>query len=1042
MTSPAVHIAWTPEALKARAPRPRPAQPAAPLSLDKLWAQLLKDFKKLQPKLRLQAPANVTFVGDDLAATRYQEGVEALQSLQRGACPEALDVTQEAIVATLFGVSDYWTAPVRAAVMDTFLRYWTAHTGATFALDAAVETLRWHRENSGARTACFTVRYALEYSPRGLLQGRTETSAALPGAWSHVRAWLATLDDAAFAAVHARADALRVDAPGFRRAALAYAFAEPAWAREVLEEAAQRGEWPAHMPFVLLALEPRDAPRVLEAHQNTQQRYGRLPLAELPTFLDAFQHATPQVLDALWTGKTLQASRQTPNNALQATLEGAVAETIALIDSPEAAAWLAARGASPASLQAVEAFAARAPHLFIPAALEHAQASGEDGMLRSLLTRHAGEIDAWAEGWTPAQRALWSARTSEAAAGDAAPPAPAAEELPAWLRTPPATWKPKPAAFWSPSTLPAIALRSGAALSGEALEPLRLLLGHLDAPEAPAALQELQAIALPESLDAFGQALITAWIEAGGASRERWVFEGASALLDPRPPTLEEVQRTWFQGRTWYIYGRLKTWTSKQLAPLLAERGARTVSSVSNKLDFLVTEGPTPARGEEFGAAARDAVAAGAQVIGEHDLLRLMRGRLPAAAPEPATLAPSDGLELLRELIHQDRSLQQRWYDLTEAIDKLQGDAQQAAIDYVDAWLDTLPLEEQLHAGLNPWLPTALSGEDHPKLRLVRAATFGTNLNSKAGLRLFACAHLSKLRSLSFAKSPLSRDAWAAFVAAPHLRGLQRLRISDVKLDLRTASDLFAPGAWPELTHLDISDLALKNGNPCRFFADAAHLDTLRSLRLTPPDTQDALLAWPDLLAAPHLQRLDTLELRGRAVPGVYAALAAAPLLANLRGLLLNTYTHDPAAEAERLDLLASPRLAGLHTLEVLLGDPAPCAVVFANPALRDLRTLKLQGIFITADNPSFLQRADLPHLTHLTLTTTLPEGAVSDLLLSDHLPALTHLHLSQTLSEAEINRLFALKRPALQRITGTNAALTGGLLLNKLLDHLKIIIQ
>ena len=94
---------------------------------------------------------------------------------------------------------------------------------------------------------------------------------------------------------------------------------------------------------------------------------------------------------------------------------------------------------------------------------------------------------------------------------------------------------------------------------------------------------------------------------------------------------MTDVDTTYFQGKTWLIYGRLPNIPKKESTAAIKSRGGRIVTSVSSKLDYLVTSGPTPEPMQVSGVKAKQAVAVGAKVIGEPEFLRLLEGEDPFA---------------------------------------------------------------------------------------------------------------------------------------------------------------------------------------------------------------------------------------------------------------------------------------------------------------------------------------------------------------------------------------------------------------------------
>ena len=103
---------------------------------------------------------------------------------------------------------------------------------------------------------------------------------------------------------------------------------------------------------------------------------------------------------------------------------------------------------------------------------------------------------------------------------------------------------------------------------------------------------------------------------------------------------MSDVNGTYFEGKTWLIYGRLLNIAKGDSTAAITGRGGQIVKAVSGKLDFLVMPGPTPAPNAIRGAKAQRAAAVGAMVIGEPDFLRLIEGEDPFAPGSQPELSP------------------------------------------------------------------------------------------------------------------------------------------------------------------------------------------------------------------------------------------------------------------------------------------------------------------------------------------------------------------------------------------------------------------
>jgi len=1057
-------ILWTDDALKRRVPRPAPgvSKPSR-LTVDRLWAQVRGDYAKIRADFTGKPRPNVTHMIEP-GMPRYEAAAEALAVLLADAPPQALDADVEGVIATAMGVGAYWSSPVRAGTIDTLLAYWGAHGGPAFALDAMLAALRWRLRRDGGTRGHISLSWNIAWeSPH---KERVERPEQVPGPWANLRAWLSTLTAQDFAAARARAEVLRSEAPELsRRSALAYAFGDAGWAREDLVATLASEAHNHGASFLAMACPPGDAGLLIELVTTKHPQGPRLPVRDLPTVVDALGEQAPGVIDAMWRRGWLEVPRKSKSKTVGAEIEAAVAEAIGLVECAESAAWLARHLDSVPCARAVAAFAERSPSVFLGPLLEAADQGASPAVLDGLIQQHAAALDAWRGPLTAAQAALLNARVGAGpAAGPpigAAPPQPAAApasppaKVPAWLNDPPRAWRKKKApAFWSAAASPALELRAGGVLSNAQLEAVRMLLAQVKDGAPPPQVAELQALCTPTSLDAFGAALIDAWIGAGGLGGDRWALFGGRLLLDPSPPTLAAVDARYFRGKVWYVYGALKSATSKQLSEVLAARGARVVSSVSSKVNFLVQPGETPAPGTWLGVAAEQAQAAGAEVVGEPDFLKLLAGRMPGAAPEPAPLAPTAGLETLRALLHDDAEPLRSWFRVREAIDAMEGDAQGVAIDYVDQYLDSLDEATQRRADLGVWRALALKGDNQPQLRLARSAVLD-KINGKLGAKLLSCTHLSGLLHLGLSNNPLPLKFWPMLAAAGHLKGLRSLALAGTRIDRKGAEALasapwtstirtlnlaglqaevgaldalFADGAWSGLEEFVAPGVQAVDTNLHRVLAASPHL-RLRTLSTTTRDSESSPQDWVALLASPALADLRDLRLTAVNPDASHLALARAPMLGRLRRLRINGNSGTGAYLSGTLgELLRAPALSGLVELDLRLLQDRHLHDLFSTGHLEALELLHLDTYFVDEfTDVTCMARGHLPALRRLELGTRELTEAFPDVLLADNYPALESMRLSRIEDDALQRVIDGMNRPGLRKLDGYYAGSLGG---------------
>lgn len=561
-------------------PIPRPqAGTAKPTkqTVAQLWKQIQADYAKIETAFRVATQPNVTYTIEP-GMPRYEVAAQAVAVLKAPAPPTVLDAEIEGVIATAMGVNSYWTSPVRTTTIDTLLAYWGALGGPAFVIDAMVATLNWQRRLSGGAGSDISIHWNTAWETPANL--RIERIERCPGPWANLRLYLCTLNNDDFQKARRRAEELRATGSLGRRSALSYSFGDADWAHQDASETLQNGD-NRGCHLLTMACAEADAALMLQLIASEKFGWERLDIQSLPTIVASFGGQAPEIVDALWQHRRLEVPRKANAKASVAIVEAAVAEAIGSVVSPFSIAWMAQHANSPACAQAVAAFA-------------------------SLNT------------------ALVAAPVAAPAAVPVAVAAPSVA-LPAWLDTVPTAWlKQKAPSFWSAAAAPPLLLQTGGQLSLAHMDAVRMMLGQSSA--GADEITQLQALCTADSLDAFALFLMDTWIAVGAPPRERWAIDGARLLLNPSPASQAAVDARFFTGKVWFIYGSLKAFNSKQLQPLLLARGARVVSSVSAKVQFLVQAGPTPAPSDWVGVSAEQARAVGAEILGEAAFLRILHG--------------------------------------------------------------------------------------------------------------------------------------------------------------------------------------------------------------------------------------------------------------------------------------------------------------------------------------------------------------------------------------------------------------------------------
>jgi uncharacterized protein (TIGR02996 family) len=176
--------------------------------------------------------------------------------------------------------------------------------------------------------------------------------------------------------------------------------------------------------------------------------------------------------------------------------------------------------------------------------------------------------------------------------------------------------------------------------------------------------------------------------------------------------------------------------------------------------------------------------------------------------------------------------------------------------------------------------------------------------------RLVASPHFPGLVSLELRENGLGPAGVAALARSPLARRLESLTLEE-EAGGDDEARAFAAGRWRSLRKLSLS-LEQATADGISALAAVPSLSGLRELELTHGRGQS--LSHAALFTSGHLTRLERLVLHSRLAPGSLEALAASPMLAHLRGLVI--VEGGKASAAGMAAVLGSPASAGLVELE------------------------------------------------------------------------------------------------------------------------------
>jgi uncharacterized protein (TIGR02996 family) len=265
----------------------------------------------------------------------------------------------------------------------------------------------------------------------------------------------------------------------------------------------------------------------------------------------------------------------------------------------------------------------------------------------------------------------------------------------------------------------------------------------------------------------------------------------------------------------------------------------------------------------------------------------------------------------------------------------------------------------------------------------------GNDAGDAAIQRLAASANFPNLVSLDIRDNRLTPPGFRGLAHSPLARRLEDLAIDEERGDDEIAR-AFAEGDWHSLRKLSFA-LGRRTADAIAALATCSSLSGLRELEVRSNAGQPV----GPLFASPHLTGLERLVLLSHGATGPLEALAASPMLGNLRGLVVQ------GGDAGMGAVLDSPASAGLVELhfsasneEVLVG----VARRFAEAGhLTNLRKLtfgqsnrKTPWVTDLVGAPALANVVDLD----LKATYTMDEPALQALIASPYLVNLRRLRL------------------------------------------------
>ncbi len=369
-------------------------QPPSPVSgtrkeqdVKKLWAKSQKDFQKLLGGLQRAQPSNVTYVGDPMFSTRYEEAEAFVQVYLSETAPETFDVQEQGIAAVMFGGFDYWRSRVRKGCMSSLFDLWYEVEGAAFVVQAMVESLRWRRYYDGA---VYTLQRSISYDEKRV-PSHGEEVPLVPGGWEDLREWLGTLEEDALSEAKAEAERLIQEKGVLARAALAYAFGEPEWARQVLAEmlgGEVKINYSTALKFCVLGLEGQDVDQLLEAYRV------EIPVDQIYHLVSNYGEQAPRLIDALWTGRGFEIPRKGKSKSTPAKIKAEVIAAMGCVSCPGSARWLLEHSGDDEVWNAIDDYAQHSLGLLVLAMLDGAGGANGVSTIEKMWPRNPDQHEA------------------------------------------------------------------------------------------------------------------------------------------------------------------------------------------------------------------------------------------------------------------------------------------------------------------------------------------------------------------------------------------------------------------------------------------------------------------------------------------------------------------------------------------------------------------------------------------------------------------------------------------------------------------------
>ena len=480
----------------------------------------------------------------------------------------------------------------------------------------------------------------------------------------------------------------------------------------------------------------------------------------------------------------------------------------------------------------------------------------------------------------------------------------------------------------------------------------------------------------------------------------------------------------YFKGKAWAVTGALDGMSRSDAHKALEARGARVVTSVSSKTDYLVSADYDPSEAVNFSRKELEARKHSIPIFNDAQLQALLAGEalevVEELAPEVAPIeevGSRDALEAFRDLLY-DEPNPSTWEQLCALVDQCSAADLPIVVDYLEGNLAAWPeapetwgnyarRHEMLRRLPPEWRQDVFHGVNSPKLRLIRAVDLqNAKMNGKIGAQMLECTHLESASLLDLRGNKLPGKFFKALGTSDTFRKLTHLFLGDNTwtdaqargfniegsvlagvrfVDLSNAAfkgealqSLLEAPCWSGLESLVSTRLWSEGPDIASALLEASHMGSLSELRLGWPDELDQE-ALASLLADPT--RAAGLRVLSLGVEVNSHALDTIAKSAHLSGLEV---LHLPRAERSAAlgSLLSGGRLANTRELVIPL-PPEGIETLTLNPALRPRELyLRLHGAELgRAAAESLLSSALFANLESLKIESTGDETLLADIL-------------------------------------------------------------